>query len=108
MAEEAIADLSGLVTIFGAVLPALKQMLHAHKERVGKEESTSNPIKITLEIDGAPLKIEAPDVMQAEAALKLALQFRSAHPTVAPQITAKSKIKLQGRVPVPAPKRRRH
>ena len=99
VAEEAITDLSGLVTIFGAVLPALRQMLHAHKERVGKEESTSNPIKITIEIDGAPLKIEVPDVMQAETALQLALQFRSAHPAVAPQITTKSKVKVQGRVP---------
>ena len=58
VAEEVIADLSGLVTIFAAVLPKLKQMLHAHEQRVGKEESTSNPMKIVLEIDGVPLNIK--------------------------------------------------
>lgn len=98
--DESIADLSGLITVFGAVLPALKKMLHAHEQRVGKEESTSNPIKISFVIDGVPLSIEAPDVTQAEAALKLAQQFRAAHPTVAPKVTTKSKIAVEGRVPV--------
>lgn len=97
--EEPIADLGGLITIFGAVLPAIKKMLHAHEQRAGKEESTSNPIKISLVIDGAPLSIEAPDVAQAEAALKLAQQFHAAHPTIASKVTTKSKIALEGRVP---------
>ena len=105
VAEEVIADLSGLVTIFGVVLPKLKQMLHAHEQRVGKEESTSNPVKIVLEIDGVPFSIEPSDVMQDDAAPKLALQFRSAHPLVAPQVTTKSKVKVQGRVPT---RKRRH
>ena len=37
IADEAIANMSGLVTIFGAILPALKKMLYAHEQRVGKE-----------------------------------------------------------------------
>jgi len=100
VAEEVIADLSGLVTILAAVLPKLKQLLHAHEQRVGKEESTSNPMKIVLEIDGVPLSIEPSDVIQDDAARKLTLQFRSAHPTVAPQVTTKSKVRVQGRVPM--------
>jgi hypothetical protein len=106
VAEEAIADLSGLVTIFAAVLPKLKQMLHAHEQRVGKEESTSNPIKFVIEINDAALKIEPSDVMQDDAAHKLTLQFRSAHPLVAPQVTTKSKVKVQGRVPTRKRRRR--
>src|SRR5438552_657184 len=93
VAEEVIADLSGLLTIFDIVLPKLKQLLHAHEQRVGKEESTSNPMKIVLEIDGVPFSIEPSDVMQDDAASKLTLQFRSAHPLVAPQVTMKSKVK---------------
>ena len=99
VAEEVIADLSGLVTIFAVVLPKLKQMLHAHEQRVGKEESTSNPIKFVIEIGDVPLSIEPSDVMQDDAAPKLTLQFRSAHPLFAPQVTTKSKVKVQGRVP---------
>ena len=106
VADEVIKDLSGLVTIFGVVLPKLKQMLHAHEQRVGKEESTSNPMKIVIEIDGVPFSIKPSDVMQDDAASKLTLQFRSAHPLVAPQVTTKSKVKVQGRVPTR--KRRRH
>ena len=106
VAGEVIADLSGLVTIFAAVLPKLKQMLHAHEQRVGKEESTSNPMKIVIEIDGVPFNIKPSDVTQDNAASKLTLQFRSAHPTVAPQVTTKSKVKVQGRVPTRKRRRR--
>jgi hypothetical protein len=107
IADEAIADLSGLVIIFGSILPALKKVLHAHEQRVGKEESVANPIKISLMIDGAPLSVEAPDVTQADAALKLAQQFRAAHSTSAPRVTTKSKVAAQVRVPTPKRKRRR-
>ena len=105
-AEEVIKGLSGLVTIFGVVLPMLKQMLHAHEQRVGKEESTSNPMKTVIEIDGASLSIKPSDVMQDDAAHKLTLQFRSAHPLVAPQVRTKSKVKVQGRVPTRKRRRR--
>jgi hypothetical protein len=106
VAGEVIADLSGLVTIFAAVLPKLKQMLHAHEQRMGKEESVNNPMKIVIEIDGVPFNIEPSVVKQDDAASKLTLQFHSAHPLVAPQVTTKSKVKVQGRVPMR--KRRRH
>jgi len=106
VAEEVIATLSGLATIFDVVLPKLKQMLHAHEQRVGKEEGTSNPIKFVIEIDGASLSIKPADVMQDDAASKLTLQFSSAHPAVAPQVTTKSKVKVQGRVPTRKRRRR--
>lgn len=107
VAEEVLADLSALITIFGAINPALKQVFHAHERQVGKQESTNTPIIISLEIDGAPLLITAPDLEQAEAALKLALRFRTAHPAVARQVTTKSKVKAQGRVPARKRRRRR-
>lgn len=107
VAEEVVNDLSSLVTIFSVVVPLLTKMLHSHEQRVGKEESVSNSVKIALEIDGTPFVIEAPDVTQAEAALTLAMQFRDAHPTVAAQVTTKSKVKVQGRVPARKRRRRR-
>jgi hypothetical protein len=81
-------------------------MLHAHEQRVGKEESINNPVKIVIEIDGAPLVIESSEVMQDDTAPKLALQFRSAHPTVAPKVAAESKVKVQGRIPTRKRRRR--
>jgi hypothetical protein len=74
---------------------------------VGKEESVARPIKIMVEIDGASLVIEASDVMQANAALKLALKYRSEHPTTATQVTTKSKIKVQGQMPARKRRKRR-
>jgi hypothetical protein len=106
VAEEVITDLSCLITIFAAVLPKLKQMLLVRMQHVGKEESTSNPMKIVIEIDGVPFNIKPSDVMQDDAAHKLTLQFRSAHPAVAPQVTTKGKVKVQGRVPTRERRRR--
>ncbi len=96
---EGIADLSGLVTIFGGMLPVLKRMSHSHEQQVGKAESAARPIKITAEIDGVPLVIEASEVAQADAAFKLALKYHSLCPHKAAQVTAKSKTKIQGQVP---------
>jgi hypothetical protein len=106
-AGEAIADISGLATIFTAVVPTLQKLFYAHEQHASKEESASNPLKITLEIDGASLKVEATDAAQAEAVLKLAQQFRIAHPTVASQVTTKSKVKVQGQVSARKRRRRR-
>jgi len=96
--EEIIADLSGLVTIFGTIIPTIQKMLQAHEQNVGKEGVTK-PIKIKIEIDGASIMIEAPDIMQAESALKLAYQYQSVHPNTALQATTNSNIKVQGQIP---------
>lgn len=96
---EGIADLSGLITIFGGILPVLKRMWQAHEKHVSEEKGTTRLIKMMVEIDGAPLVIEASDITQADAALKLALKYRSAHPAAATQVTTKSKVKVRGQVP---------
>ncbi len=77
----------------------LKRMLQAHEQQVGKAESTARPIKITAEIDGVPLVVEAAEVAQADAALKLALKYHALYPHKATPVTAKSKTKIQGQVP---------
>jgi hypothetical protein len=95
---EGIADLSGLVTIFTTILPVLKRLQHSHAERMSKAESAAHPIRMTVEIDGASIGIEAEEPAQAEAALQLALKYRAAHPATASQVTTKSKIKVRGQV----------
>ncbi len=103
---EGIADLSGLLTIFTAILPVLKRVQQAHRKQMGAEESAARPINMTVEIDGASVTIETSDLAQADAALQLALKYRAAHPVTASRVTTKSKIKVRGRVS--ARKRRSH
>lgn len=104
---EGLADLSGLATIFSAILPTLKKMLGIYEKQVGKEASITHPIKITVEIDGVSLNIESKDLTQAEAALQLALRYRSINTATIDQVTSKSKVKIQGRIPARKRKRRR-
>ncbi len=104
---EDIADISGLITIFGGIVPVLKRLREAHEKQVGKSESTDRQVRITTEIDGAPLVIETSDLDKAEAALKLALKYGSAHPAKATQVNTRSKVKIQGQVPARKKRRRR-
>jgi hypothetical protein len=60
-----------------------------------------------LEVDGASISIEAPDLENAEAAMKLAQRFQMQHPAVASQVTSQSSAKLKARVPKRPPRKRR-
>jgi hypothetical protein len=55
-----------------------------------------HPVKISVVIDGAEVSVEAADLQEAEAALKLAKRFHSAHPAVKvkPQSQVKAKVKV--------------
>jgi hypothetical protein len=96
---EGLADLSSVITIFGTLLPLLKQMQDAHEKRVTNKENVDRPIRIIVEIDDAPLIIEVPDINQADAAILLAQKYHALHPTIVSQITQKSTIKVKGKVP---------
>lgn len=97
--EEALNDSSALVTIFGGVLAVIKRLSHSCEQKAGTDESQSHPpVKIEVEIDGAQISVEAPDVTQADAALTLARRFIAAHPREATQVNSKSKVKVQGHI----------
>ena len=55
-----------------------------------------HPIKISVVIDGAPVSVEAADLQDAEAAVKVAQRFHSAHPAV--KVTGKSQVKAKVKV----------
>jgi hypothetical protein len=98
VAEEVINDLSALITLFGGVIPVVKRLFQSHRQRSSKESLPQSPIKITVEIDGAPVSIEAPDVEQAtEAALQLAQKFHNSHPNK--KVTTKSNVIVKANVP---------
>ncbi len=102
-----LADASALVTLTTPVFTLIRHLYEAHENRVGKEAFQRATIKITVEISGASISIEAPDLETADGATKLAQRFQTQHPTVASQVTSQSKVKVKGSVPKrPARKRR--
>src|SRR5437868_12109313 len=58
--DSILADSSALVTLLTPVFILVKHLREAHKKRVGTEAFQQAPIKITIEISGMPISIDAP------------------------------------------------
>lgn len=102
-----LADSSALVTIFTPVVLIAQHLFDAYKQQMGKDAEQQSRIKITIEIDGAPISVEAPDLATADAALKLAHRYQAQHPAVAAKVTPQSMVKVAGSIPKEQPRRRR-
>jgi hypothetical protein len=98
--DELLSDSSSLVTICTPIAALLHFVLLRHRRR------SQQPIKLSMEIDGAPVTIEAADIEQAEAGLQLAQRFSQHHPGVAKKVIPQSKVKIKGSI-APQPRRRR-
>lgn len=93
--EEIGNGLTTLIAIFSTgVIPIVKAIQHA----VIKRDEADSALKITVDIDGTPITVEASDLQQAEAALKMAQRFQRENPSVAANVTPASKVKINGRV----------
>ncbi len=90
-----LSDGSALVTLLTPVVLIAKYLHEAHERRVAKGANQQSLIKITAEIDGAPISIEAPDLETAKAALELAGHFQTQHPMVANETISKSRERTQ-------------
>ncbi len=69
------------------------------QEQEKRKEGTAGPIRLTVEIDGLPLTIEASDLAGTDEALKLAMKYRSAYRSKAAVATTRSNVKVQARLP---------
>ncbi len=105
--KDVLDVLSALCTIFGTIIPIAKHMLQRDQKRVANDKTQKLPIKITIEIDGAPISIEAHDLEAAESAMKLAKHFQASHPTITEKVTPHSKVKIKGSIPKSQPHPRR-
>lgn len=105
--ERVLTDAVGLVTVCTSVAPVAKTVVGIFKKRTAKTSELQEPLKITIEIDGKPVTVEAANLEQAEAGLKLAQQFHSTHPTVAQQVTAQSNVKIKAHLPQAQRRKRR-
>jgi hypothetical protein len=102
-----LADGSALITLITPVFTLTQYLREAHEKRIGKVAFQQAPIKITVEISGALISIETPDLETAEGAMKLAQRFQTQYPTVASHVTSQSNVKVKGSVPKRPPRKRR-
>lgn len=105
--ERVITDIGSLVTVCGGIVPLMETLQRVFKKRTANTSNAQESLKITVEIDGAPITVEAADLEQAEAALTLAQRFHASHPTIAANVTTNSKVKLQASVPKTQRRKRR-
>jgi hypothetical protein len=82
-----------LMELLKVALPVVQYVL---KERDKRAANNKQIMKVTIEIDGAPIQIEGSDL---ESVSKLADKFRTSHPQVAEKVTLQSTVKVQGIVP---------
>ena len=101
-----LTDSSALVTLMRPVFTLTQHLREAHEKRIGKEAFQQAPVKISIEINGASISIETPDLETAEGAMALAQRFQAQHPTIASQVTPQSNVKVTGSVPK-KPRRKR-
>ena len=102
-----LGDGSALVTLITPIFTLIQHLRAAYEKRIGKDAFQQTPIKISVEISGVPISIEAPDLETAEGAMMLARRFQTHHPTVASRVTLQSSIKVKGTVPKRPSRRRR-
>jgi hypothetical protein len=86
--QNIVANKELLLSLFGMATPAAGYLLQQSKNR-------AKPFKVIMEVDGAEITLEAPDV---ESAAKMMEKFQKEHPKVAENVSAKSKAKLKGKL----------
>lgn len=105
--RDTLGLISSLCTIFGSVIAVAKYLLSAHKKRTDRDAIQQSTIKITTQIDGASMSIEAPDLESVKGALNLTKRFYEKYPAVAAKVTPQSNIRVKGSVPKRQPRKRR-
>jgi len=78
--EIILSDLSALVSILTPVVLAAQHIRNAYKKRVGQDIAQQHPISITVEVNGATMKVEDTDSTNAEAVATLLAQHILARP----------------------------
>jgi hypothetical protein len=105
--ERVMTDAGTLVGICTGVVPLIRRVFQAHKQQEAKKHGVHQAFKMTLEIDGHAITLEAQDVEGAEAGLKTAARFYEQHPDAAKKITPRSHVKVKGKLPAQPQRKRR-
>jgi hypothetical protein len=105
--ERVMTDAGTLVGICAGVVPLIRRVFQAHERQKDKKRVVLQPIKMTLEIDGHQVTVEAQDVEGADAGLKAAARFYERYPDVAKKVTPRSSVKVKGKIPAQPQRKRR-
>ncbi|GHO88833.1 hypothetical protein [Dictyobacter formicarum] len=92
--EQGLEYTGTTISVCTGIISLLKQLKDTQKKQ---PEGESQGITFVVEVDGKKVTVQAPEVEDAEAALKLAQRLLSTAPA-GQQITSRSKIKVSGRV----------
>lgn len=92
--EQGMQYTATTISVCTGIVELLQHLKEAHKKQPGAE---SQGITFVIEVDGKKVTVQAPEVEEAEAALKLA-QRLFANASANKQVTSKSKVKVSGRV----------
>ena len=104
--EEVLNDSSTLATLSSSIFTIITHVKHAYERRVGHAEAVASPLKITIQLNGAPITIESTNVAQVQETLtKLVQQLQNTH-TGTPVSSAKT-LKVQPKIPKKRPRRRK-
>jgi hypothetical protein len=96
--EEVLNDSSTLLTLSSSIFAIITRVKHAYEQRVGHAESVANPLKITIQLNGASITIEAANVAQVqEMVTKLVQQSRNTH--AGTQVSSANTLKIQPKIP---------
>lgn len=107
LVERVMTDAGTLVGICTGVVPLIRRVFQAHKQQEDKKHVVLQPVKVTLEIDGHQVVVEAQDVEGADAGLKAAARFYEQYPDVAKKVTPRSSINVKGKIPAHPQRKRR-
>ena len=106
--EIILSDMSALVTLLTPLVLAGRSLWNAYERRVGKDTAQQHPIKVTIEISGITMKVEALDRKDAIAvATDLAHHLQAQHVTGDALTFSPSATKIQARVPKRSIRKRR-
>ena len=101
--EQGMEYTSTTISVCTGIVSLLKRLKDVQKKQ---PEGEHQAITFVVEVDGKKVTVQAADVEDAEAAIKLAQRLLTTTPA-GKQITSKSKVKVNGRVSNPSRKRRR-
>ncbi len=93
-----------LLQLLTAATPLIQALLSKSEEESGQERSQAQVVKITLEVDGAPVTIESNDL---DDVAKMVDKLRATHPQVAASMTPESSVKIKASARTRPSRRRR-
>ncbi|MBV8822219.1 MAG: hypothetical protein JO123_05460 [Ktedonobacteraceae bacterium] len=104
--EEVLNDSSTLATLSSSIFTIITHVKHAYERRVGHAEAVASPLKITIQLNGAPITIESTNVAQVQETLtKLVQQLQNTH--TGTQVSSANTLKIQPKIPKKRPRGRR-